>query len=167
MRARKKRSSHSLLTPTGMRRRVILACAVLAAAGVMLLARPQPTTDYLGIGLGLFAATCWASYILLNRTVGERFTGIEGTAAAGAVSALVYVPIGAVALIAHPPTAVALACGVPRTRIERLAREETSVTADTALRLARYFGTTAEFGEPLPELTAAGSPATPGGSQCL
>ena len=99
-------------TATGMRRHVILACAVLAAAGVALLARPQPSTDYLGIGLGLFAAACWASYILLNRTVGERFTGVEGTAAAGAVSALVYVPIGAVALIAHPPTAAALACGV-------------------------------------------------------
>ncbi len=43
------------------------------------------------------------------------------------------------------PYALAEACGVPRTRIERLAREETPVTADTALRLARYFGTTAEF----------------------
>jgi addiction module HigA family antidote len=43
------------------------------------------------------------------------------------------------------PYAVAQACGIPRTRIERLAREETSVTADTALRLARYFGTTAGF----------------------
>jgi addiction module HigA family antidote len=43
------------------------------------------------------------------------------------------------------PYAVARACGVPRTRIERLAREETSVTADTALRLARYFGTTPAF----------------------
>jgi addiction module HigA family antidote len=41
--------------------------------------------------------------------------------------------------------AVARACGVPRTRIERLARQETPVTADTALRLARYFGTTPEF----------------------
>src|SRR5215217_6596744 len=41
--------------------------------------------------------------------------------------------------------ALAQACGVPRTRIERLAREETPVTADTALRLARYFGSTAEF----------------------
>jgi addiction module HigA family antidote len=41
--------------------------------------------------------------------------------------------------------AVAQACGIPRTRIERLAREETPVTADTALRLARYFGTTASF----------------------
>lgn len=43
------------------------------------------------------------------------------------------------------PYAVARACGVPRTRIERLAREETPVTADTALRLARYFGTTPAF----------------------
>jgi addiction module HigA family antidote len=43
------------------------------------------------------------------------------------------------------PYAVARACGVPRTRIERLARKETPVTADTALRLARYFGTTPQF----------------------
>jgi antitoxin HigA-1 len=43
------------------------------------------------------------------------------------------------------PYAVARACGVPRTRIERLAREETPVTADTALRLGRYFGTTPAF----------------------
>jgi addiction module HigA family antidote len=43
------------------------------------------------------------------------------------------------------PYAVARACGVPRTRIERLAREETPVTADTALRLAKYFGTTPGF----------------------
>ena len=34
---------------------------------------------------------------------------------------------------------------MPRTRIERLVREETAVTPDTALRLARYFGTTPEF----------------------
>jgi addiction module HigA family antidote len=39
--------------------------------------------------------------------------------------------------------ALAKACGVPRTRIERLTNEETGVTADTALRLARAFGTTA------------------------
>jgi inner membrane transporter RhtA len=100
-----------LTATTGTRRHVILACTVLAAAGVLLLTRPQPTTDYAGIGLGLFAAACWASYILLNRTVGQRFTGVEGTAAAGAVSALVYVPIGIVALVAHPPTISALVCG--------------------------------------------------------
>jgi antitoxin HigA-1 len=43
------------------------------------------------------------------------------------------------------PYHVARACGVPRTRIERLAREQTPVSADTALRLARYFGATAGF----------------------
>lgn len=41
--------------------------------------------------------------------------------------------------------AVARAIGVPRTRIERLANEQTAVTADTALRLAKYFGTSAAF----------------------
>jgi addiction module HigA family antidote len=35
--------------------------------------------------------------------------------------------------------------GVPRTRIERIANEETGITADTALRLGKLFGTTAEF----------------------
>jgi antitoxin HigA-1 len=37
---------------------------------------------------------------------------------------------------------LAKVCGVPRTRIERLANEETAVTADTALRLSKAFGTT-------------------------
>jgi addiction module HigA family antidote len=43
------------------------------------------------------------------------------------------------------PYAVAKAIGVPRTRIERLAPQETQLTADTALRLSRYLGTTAAF----------------------
>jgi len=43
------------------------------------------------------------------------------------------------------PYALAAALRVPRTRMERLVREETPITPDTALRLARYFGTTAEF----------------------
>ncbi len=34
---------------------------------------------------------------------------------------------------------------VPRTRIERLIGEQTSITSDTALRLARFFDTTPEF----------------------
>ncbi len=34
---------------------------------------------------------------------------------------------------------------VPRTRIERLIKEETSMTIDTAKRLARAFGTSVEF----------------------
>jgi addiction module HigA family antidote len=43
------------------------------------------------------------------------------------------------------PYAVARACGVPLACIERLAREETPVTADTALQLSRYFGMTPQF----------------------
>jgi addiction module HigA family antidote len=44
-------------------------------------------------------------------------------------------------------TAYALAkrCHVPRTRIERLVREEVPVSADTALRLGRVFNTGPEF----------------------
>jgi addiction module HigA family antidote len=41
--------------------------------------------------------------------------------------------------------AVAKACGVPRTRIERIAEEKVGITADTALRLAKFFGTTPDF----------------------
>jgi addiction module HigA family antidote len=36
-------------------------------------------------------------------------------------------------------------CHIPRTRIERIAREETGITVDTALRLAKRFRTTPEF----------------------
>ena len=35
--------------------------------------------------------------------------------------------------------------GVPPNRMSELARETRSVTADTAIRLARYFGTTPQF----------------------
>lgn len=35
--------------------------------------------------------------------------------------------------------------GVPRDRIEKIIRENRAVTADTAVRLARLFGTTPQF----------------------
>jgi addiction module HigA family antidote len=41
--------------------------------------------------------------------------------------------------------ALALALRVPATRIGAIVKGARSVTADTALRLARFFGTTAEF----------------------
>ncbi|MFJ1291774.1 HigA family addiction module antitoxin [Paracoccus yeei] len=41
--------------------------------------------------------------------------------------------------------ALAKRLGVPRTRIERIVKAETSLTADTALRLSTFFGNTAEF----------------------
>jgi inner membrane transporter RhtA len=84
------------------RRLTDLACALVAGAAVLVLARPQPSTDYLGIALGLLAAACWASYILLNRIVGQRVPGTQGPAAAAGVSALLYLPVAIVVLLHHP-----------------------------------------------------------------
>ncbi|MEV5842698.1 EamA family transporter [Streptomyces sp. NPDC051985] len=94
------------------RRRLDAGCALLAAAGVVVLMRPQPSTDYLGMALGLIAACCWASYILLNRLVGRRIPGAQGSAAAASVSALTFLPIGIVLAVRHPPTAGAVLCAV-------------------------------------------------------
>jgi addiction module HigA family antidote len=41
--------------------------------------------------------------------------------------------------------ALAKALGVPRTRIERVVAEQTGITTDTALRLAKFFQTSPEF----------------------
>jgi addiction module HigA family antidote len=41
--------------------------------------------------------------------------------------------------------ALAKVCGLPRTRIERIANEQTGITADTALRLARALNTTPQL----------------------
>ncbi|MDX2931761.1 EamA family transporter [Streptomyces ipomoeae] len=98
------------------RRRVDACCAAVAAAGVVTLMRPQASADCLGMGLGLLAAVCWASYILLNRTVGRRVPGAQGSAAAAALSALVFLPVGIVLVVRQPPTAgavgYAIAAGV-------------------------------------------------------
>ncbi len=42
------------------------------------------------------------------------------------------------------PGALAKAMGVPRTRVERIATETTGITADTALRLSKALGTSAQ-----------------------
>ncbi len=43
------------------------------------------------------------------------------------------------------PYTLAKTLRVPRTRIERLVAEQTPVTPDTALRLAKFFDTTPQF----------------------
>lgn len=94
----------------GSRRRRDLACAIAAAAAVAVLMRPQASTDYAGIGLGLLAAVCWGCYILLNRSAGRLLPGAQASAAASAVSATLYLPLGIVLLAHHHPTVKALAC---------------------------------------------------------
>jgi inner membrane transporter RhtA len=77
----------------GSRRLLDLACAASAAAGVYVLVLPGPSTDVLGVGCALLAAACWAAYILLNRLAGQRLPGLQATATASGVSALVYLPV--------------------------------------------------------------------------
>jgi len=91
------------------RRRVDLVCALAAGAAAVVLARPQPSTDYVGIGSGLLAAVCWALYILLNGTVGTRVPGAQGPAAAAVVSGLLYLPVGLVLFVHRAPSPDALA----------------------------------------------------------
>ena len=43
------------------------------------------------------------------------------------------------------PGKVAKAIDVPRTRIERVVEAKTSITADTAVRLAKFFGNSSQF----------------------
>jgi inner membrane transporter RhtA len=121
------------------RRALDLGCAATAAAGVLVLARPQATADYAGILLGLAAAACWAGYIQVNRVVGARIPGAAGPAAAAGVSALLYVPVGAWILATHSLTAVALG----RAAVAGVACSAIPMVCDLlALRRvpARFFG---------------------------
>jgi inner membrane transporter RhtA len=90
------------------RRVVDLGCALVAGTAAVILARPQPSTDYAGIGLAVLAAACWAGYILVNRVVGARLPGSQGPAAAASLSALLYVPVGIWILVSHPVTMAAV-----------------------------------------------------------
>lgn len=83
----------------GSRTRLDLVCAVLAGVGVYVLVLPGPSSDYLGIGLGLLAALCWASYIQLNRVAGRRLPGVTAPALGSAVAAVLNLPVAIVLLV--------------------------------------------------------------------
>src|SRR5258706_547139 len=83
------------VAPAASRPRPDALCAVGGGAGVGFLVRRGPTSDYLGVGLALVAAGCWASYILLNRLVGARLPGLQAPAVATSCSALIYLPVAA------------------------------------------------------------------------
>jgi inner membrane transporter RhtA len=94
------------------RRRIDVGYAAAAGVGVVVLTDPKPTTDYLGIGLALLAAACWASYILLNRLIGQRLPGAQGPAVGACASALMFLPIGVAWFAYHPPTRMAMLCAL-------------------------------------------------------
>lgn len=100
----------------GSRRPVDLVCALAAGVGVVVLTNPGPSTDVVGIALGLLAAMGWACYILLNRCLGQRMPGLQGTAVTSLVTAAVWTPVAVVWFSLHRPTlaslALAAACGL-------------------------------------------------------
>ncbi|WP_405474296.1 EamA family transporter [Paenarthrobacter ilicis] len=94
------------------RRTGSMVCALAAAAGVVAITQPKASMDWVGIALGLLAACSWAAYILLNRTVGRRIHGIQGTAAATGVSAVLFFPVAVVVFISQPADVVSVLCAV-------------------------------------------------------
>ncbi|GEO33518.1 membrane protein [Cellulomonas aerilata] len=81
------------LTLAASRTRPDVVTAILAAAGVYVLVLPGPADDVLGLALGLTAGVCWAAYIVLNRVVGVRLTGLQAPTLASGLCALGYLPV--------------------------------------------------------------------------
>jgi len=67
-----------------------LVWPALAGIGVLLLTEPwHGAVDLVGVGFALAAAGCWAAYIVLTQSVGDRVTGIHGLAVSLPVAGLV------------------------------------------------------------------------------
>ncbi|MBM7026901.1 EamA family transporter [Clavibacter zhangzhiyongii] len=74
------------------RRLLDAACALVAAAGVVVLTGLEGRIDAFGLVCGATAAVTWAAYIVFTRRVAERLPGFEGIAVASVVSLVVLVP---------------------------------------------------------------------------
>ncbi|WP_353816326.1 EamA family transporter [Agromyces sp. SYSU T00266] len=96
----------------GSRRRMDVVAAILAAAGVVLLTGTVPGIDPLGIAFALTAGAAWAAYILLSQRAGRSLPGVQGTAIASTVAAILTSPLLVIALLRLEPGAIALVLGV-------------------------------------------------------
>jgi inner membrane transporter RhtA len=76
------------------RRRLDALWVVLAAAGILLLARGGGDVSTEGVLLALLAGVFWATYILLSARAGRVFPGGSGLALAMAVGGIALVPVG-------------------------------------------------------------------------
>ena len=74
------------------RRLLDAACALVAAAGVVVLTGLEGRIDAFGLVCGATAAVTWAAYIVFTRRVAERLPGFQGIAVASVVSLVVLVP---------------------------------------------------------------------------
>ena len=78
----------------GSRRWIDPVWAVLAGAGVLLLTQAGGNVEWLGVLLALGAGVCWAGYILLSASLGERTSGGGGLAIAMAFGGVLIAPYG-------------------------------------------------------------------------
>jgi inner membrane transporter RhtA len=77
----------------GSRSRRDLLIAAAAAVGVYVLVLPGPSSDWLGLAVGVVGGACWAAYIVLNRVAGARLPGLQAPAVAAGSCALAYLPV--------------------------------------------------------------------------
>lgn len=85
-----------------------LLTALAVAGGVYVLVLPGPSSDYVGVAIGLFSACCWAAYIMINRVLGARLPGVAGTALASSISATGYLPFLVLLIVSGRMTWAAL-----------------------------------------------------------
>ena len=78
----------------GSRRALDLVWVVLAAAGILLLARGGGDVNAAGVAFALLAGVFWGAYILLSARVGRVFPGGSGLTLAMAIAALLLLPVG-------------------------------------------------------------------------
>ncbi|MFB4318655.1 DMT family transporter [Actinomadura sp. 21ATH] len=83
-----------LISIVASRRARDLLWAVLAGAGVVMLARGGGDVDPVGIAFALLAGACWAAYILFSASTGQRFSGTTGLAVASVVGTAAILPMG-------------------------------------------------------------------------
>lgn len=76
------------------RRRLDALWVVLAALGILLLARGGGDVAIDGVLLALLAGVFWASYILLSARAGQAFPGGSGLALAMVVGGVALIPVG-------------------------------------------------------------------------
>jgi inner membrane transporter RhtA len=76
------------------RRALDAVWVVLAATGILLLARGGGDIQTAGVLLALLAGAFWAAYILLSARAGRAFAGGSGLAIAMVVGGIVLLPIG-------------------------------------------------------------------------
>jgi inner membrane transporter RhtA len=78
----------------GSRRALDAVWVVLAATGILLLARGGGDVNSAGVAFALLAGACWAAYILLNARTGRAFPGASGLTLAMAFGSVLLLPIG-------------------------------------------------------------------------